>query len=631
MTDVMTIDGGTENYAKYASARSTFDANSDGRVTRTEFLEQMTKQTCCGTNAPFRCWCESYAYRVFPPVDSAYRDRFEVATDTFMANLIEQNLTRLLPSCRQGVTASGAGFAASGPPKRLSVRANKGEVVVSLKQAPSAAAAGPYSASTHMPEDKPQPGLQMLHSDAQRLMSTYGAKIGDLDGSVEDMYLVIDASVPATGETHRWLYSTNPVYLLLPLPILGILSFGGLHPPMAYEQVRLLRPDCNVQRSLDAATSNATLSDMNYQLTRALKSNGADKTSPLRGILVHQTLTEVGWGLGRLEYFPRLRSAYGDVAGYGVSRDRVEWSADSTWSRLVAALVVSAVFGLGTALFQYAFLMARVGRVRRDIQRRREANKVMTLLRHYPHLTIKTLRARVRAQQEEDNPIVWTEFEEPFVLLRMALIAPLERKFVNSVDRFAEERLERTDGVPMRGVAAALRQLKKQADALSSSLAPEALRPAPAKAASSATATSTVSFAPAAANAPPAAAAGGALHDRSVPVSVPALGAGVDRDLEGNADQSQREQEAAPAAREMTMRRTLYKQEFVYLRTIFREYELYCLEYDLMINPKRDFIQRRLVFKYGAKVSQVVVTRLNGIRQSQSRNSSQCRPCSVHD
>ena len=39
----------------------------------------------------------------------------------------------------------------------------------------------------------------------------------------------------------------------------------------------------------------------------------------------------------------------------------------------------------------------------------------------------------------------------------------------------------------------------------------------------------------------------------------------------------------------------------------------------------------KIALDRGAKVSQVVVTRLNGIRQSQSRNSSQCRPCSVHD
>ena len=40
------------------------------------------------------------------------------------------------------------------------------------------------------------------------------------------------------------------------------------------------------------------------------------------------------------------------------------------------------------------------------------------------------------------------------------------------------------------------------------------------------------------------------------------------------------------------MRRTLYKQEFVYLRTIFREYELYCLENDLELEENRDVVGR---------------------------------------
>ena len=53
----------------------------------------------------------------------------------------------------------------------------------------------------------------------------------------DEVYLVIDALVHGGEQVHRFLYTTNPVYLLFPLPLLNIFSFGGLAPPSAYERV----------------------------------------------------------------------------------------------------------------------------------------------------------------------------------------------------------------------------------------------------------------------------------------------------------------------------------------------------------------------------------------------------------
>uniref|UniRef100_A0A7S2FLW4 EF-hand domain-containing protein n=1 Tax=Haptolina brevifila TaxID=156173 RepID=A0A7S2FLW4_9EUKA len=54
---------------------------------------------------------------------------------------------------------------------------------------------------------------------------------------------------------------------------------------------------------------------------------------------------------------------------------------------------------------------------------------------------------------------------------------------------------------------------------------------------------------------------------------------------------------------------------FLYIRRIFREYELYCLEHDLPIEPKRDVVQRTLVNQpYNARINQLVVSRLRGLK-----------------
>ena len=121
-------------------------------------------------------------------------------------------------------------------------------------------------------------------------------------------------------------------------------------------------------------------------------------------------------------------------------------------------------------------------------------------------------------------------------------MAPLERRFVKSIDRFVQECMRRTDGVPIKGIRAAMREMEE-------------------------------------------------ITDKLLPDSVDGGVRGV---TEGHRQRKEK--------------------RFLYLRAIFREYELYCLEHDLRIEPNRDKIQRQLIAKYGARMNQLTVDRIRGLK-----------------
>ena len=84
-------------------ARAVFDKDSNGRVTKAEFEEGMGDLHCCGGNAPFSCWCEDEAYRVFPPRDDRYFDRFDLTFTEFMTQMIVQVGAPLPAQCARRV------------------------------------------------------------------------------------------------------------------------------------------------------------------------------------------------------------------------------------------------------------------------------------------------------------------------------------------------------------------------------------------------------------------------------------------------------------------------------------------------------------------------------------------------
>ena len=61
----------------------------------------------------------------------------------------------------------------------------------------------------------------------------------------------------------------------------------------------------------------------------------------------------------------------------------------------------------------------------------------MTLKRRLPSLSYEELSRHVHAlHADEYHTPWWSEFEQPFQLLRMFFVAPLERRLVNTIDRY---------------------------------------------------------------------------------------------------------------------------------------------------------------------------------------------------
>jgi hypothetical protein len=473
-----------------------YDENRNGRVTKQEFLNGVGQlDRCCGGSAPFACWCASHthatrhasphasmgrvalslhsphgsvharrgralacrcedlAYQVFPPVDASFYDRFDVTFPTFMGYLLAQNMTNLIgkpaaPSCEEALVAGDP----ANITRRMSLRSDRGEVIVSLKQSTSGAQL--YNASTYTPSDK-HTGVRLLRDDALRLKERYGPTVGDRT-STGSVYLIIDAFADGFKDAEdglhvprgRWVYTTHPALLVFAPAFFSFLSFGGLAPTIAHERVTFLNNDCHLD-PLNESTLNTTLSTMYEQIHRSLHSSPHDLGS-LRGTLVLQKYDRVSWGSGDFYQFPTLAFADGSA-----QRERTPWRSLTLQVRLLSAVVLSTAFSAVLGLILLFAFDTVVLRQQRHETTRREASRVMTLLRHYPYLSTVELRKALREQQEdEDNSAAnWTSLEQPFKLLRQFLVRPLERRSVSSIDRFVTERMVRPDGGSLGGVS----------------------------------------------------------------------------------------------------------------------------------------------------------------------------------
>ena len=204
--------------------------------------------------------------------------------------------------CFSAIEARAGGAASAH--KQLKLWSDAGEVTVTLQQAGGANTAAPYNQSTYTPPGKP-PGLRLAQADARRLMSTYGSSVGDL-ASTDELFLAIDAYFPSQqpeaydqvptptrdsrtslrgaqqgGARVRFLYVTNPTYLILDPARLRFLSAGLLAPPTAVERVSFLNDDCLLAPDLlSGPRANETLEAMYEQLFRSLHSSARD-TRPL--------------------------------------------------------------------------------------------------------------------------------------------------------------------------------------------------------------------------------------------------------------------------------------------------------------------------------------------------------------
>ena len=297
LCDISTvIDGSdlTTNWGTYSKLRGTYDANSDGRVTKEEFTGALTEMLCCGSGCPFSSWCERESY----DVGFADPGLYGRSVNDFAALLYATNKTSWMPKCMSALTLAHASAAPSPPPSlpTITMFSTGGALTLTLRQGggpterPSVGgddAPGWWSPvnQTWSPPGRPT-GLKIARTDAARLKTTYGETYG-CDDCEGDLFLAIDV-VGGAGYPHaRFLYVTNVAFLSIDPSHLTFLTFGMLAPPVARERVRFSDNSCEGEaQTLDPAATNRSLASMHEQLHRALQADQQRSYLPLRGALV---------------------------------------------------------------------------------------------------------------------------------------------------------------------------------------------------------------------------------------------------------------------------------------------------------------------------------------------------------
>lgn len=571
LSGVLSQDQNTDNWLNFHRTRGIFDANDDGRVQRSEFLDGVYQYTCCGGNAPFSCFCDELAYIIFPPRDETYFDRFDLTVTQFVERLFETNNTRFIGSpgvagCHQSVEAH-TGSAAIGP--SVTVFSESGEIVVTLRQA-SDGAEGHYNQSVYVPKDK-RSGIELLQADAQRLLETYGKSVGERT-STDEIYLVIDAAMAGSGLPRtRWIYVTNPTYAVLDPARLRALSNGQLTPKVAYERVRFSNNKCLLDFPLNESAYNLTLSDMHYQIFRSLHGSAHDK-SPLRGDLFLVT-----GGLDGDSYvlnaFPYGRETP-DGEQARVRPQELDTLRSLVYSSAILSIIFGAIAGFNLMLVVKRFLHNK----QEEAVKRRKADRLMTLAHHYPTLKVQDIAKQIDDLylEDDDNTITCDPLDRPLGILTELFIHPLERQYVDSFARFCKEKVTKTDtGLALKpfdvheGCSGCLLGFVGTATCIGKVLL----------------------------------------------ALVPRGNGNLIKKLKGAAGETGK---IGPRTAESESAKPneacISKGQFVYLRQLLNEYEIFCLENDLPVVADPAEVQRRLVLKYDVRIRQLEVSRLRGLK-----------------
>ena len=350
------------DYYWFDKTREQFDTSRNFRVTKNEFLYGMVEFVCCGSRAPFSCNCDPEAFVVFPPVDTATTDRFQLSFDNFMESLLANNLTYLvgkagLGGCYDQVSATVVGSTGSNEVKLFS---EGGEIGLTLRQAASSVDAVHHN-ETVFTSPRQSHGAILRRADAERLSSTYGKAVGDL-ASTEEIFLIIDANA-MHGNT-RWVYTTNPTYLVLDPAFL--IAMGGylLAPSISLERVAFLNNDCNLGLSdpvVAEAVVNATLKRMYEQLSNALMPS-TSSTGGLRGHLVLQAYDVDPNPLRTFtkadpRYYSFERTPSGDGADtFTMTIWKNEWLRTTLLASIILAVTAAIGSSVVTMLFCIRFL-----------------------------------------------------------------------------------------------------------------------------------------------------------------------------------------------------------------------------------------------------------------------------------
>ena len=143
------------------------------------------------------------------------------------------------------------------------------------------------------------------------------------------------------GVPKRWVYTTNPIYLVLNPALTRMLSLGTLAPKIHRQKLEFRDNDCTYVLKGYTDAEQATLKETGRgrlessyariaeQITQSLKTNPEDLTGSVRGVLVLQDETApVSWGSGKYQYVYIQRLATLSATGEPVAV-RVPWSTGS--------------------------------------------------------------------------------------------------------------------------------------------------------------------------------------------------------------------------------------------------------------------------------------------------------------
>ena len=537
--NVAGVLAGTDNsaYRTYQYTQKEFDRDTNNRVTKQEFLQGIGELTCCGGSRPFYCNCEPLALEVFPPVDSDFYDRFSLPFSQFVENVVALNHSYLLG---KGDTQGFACFdrLAVRPPnpaaqRSMQLQSNHGEILVTLRQAATGAPTTLFNETVYSPTSD-RPGFRLRDVDAKRLMSTYGASVGDT-GSHDSIYLTLEVEASVGLPAMRWIYVTHPIYLTLDPGLLQLLSLGTMNPPVRHEHVHVLNEDCHLDQPWGEATLNASLKDIHKQLSTALQSSYWSQ-GELRGVLVVQLDGDDGES--------RLYT-YGTKDG----EERQVWAPASsdvtTYNLALATVGLSLAFGtLVASLVTLAVLRSLKAR-RRTQQRRQFAQERRVLSQYLQTVTIAELNEAIADRTR--LAVGYDSFDTLMHVIFDAVRSEILGDVFSSFNTFMSECLQETDQE-----SAYTRAFKL-----------------------------------------------GSSFSRTAVAKVRATASRIYPAAEGGG--------SAAASTEKAER-------FVYMRKLLREYEAFCLQHDLVIEPSKSAVQRALVRKYGARITQLTVDRLRGIK-----------------
>ena len=215
--------------------RTRFDSASKLKVSSADLINGMEALgVCCGSGCPFRSRCTGDAY-TYVPYGTSYA-RFA----DFVATVLAENATELVPYCHRRVAIGGSSGGASEPARSFRLTSDGGAVYYAHGGTPQR-----NMTAWSLTEGGASSQLRMLRSDAARLVAEVRPFAGGPDENAEDLVVVIDV-VPSPGVPRaRFVYTNQPVFLTLEPSLVNALTFGVLTPKVVRYRVHFASRGCD--------------------------------------------------------------------------------------------------------------------------------------------------------------------------------------------------------------------------------------------------------------------------------------------------------------------------------------------------------------------------------------------------